>query len=246
MGKSLGIIAVSVTFLVTACGGNGGAGSSTPTPTPTAPPSEGYVPLTETAFIGDEIVLDWSGMGTSGASFGVFGISSGTTEQITQHYDPEICASCTPSQYTGFQYLASTGMKRAVLLMGTYDVLDSQPCEGGAAAAWDGKAGDAGDPTNFYYPSFISAAQELFPKVSLVVGTIPPLGAPYNTTACAAVVNTLNAEIKTMAAASKVPVADFNAAFPTADVTTTGAYAGIIPTASGYTLMDQIYSEGNR
>jgi len=247
MGKRPWIAVLSCLLALTGCGGStvGGTGV-TKTPTPAAPSTAGYVPLTETAFIGDSIVLNWSAMSTGGASFGVFGISTGTTEQITQQYDPEICASCTPSQYTGFQYLVSTGMKRAVLILGTHDVLDSQPCEGGPAAAWDGKAGDAGDPTAFYYPSFISAAQDLFPQVSLVVGTIPPLGAPYNSAGCATVVNTLNGEIKTMAAASKVPVADFNSALSTADISTTGAYEGIVPTASGYTIMSQVYGDVNQ
>jgi hypothetical protein len=65
-----------------------------------------------------------------GSSLGVFGITNGTTEQITQYLGTEdqCISGCTPKL---FQYLANNGMKRAVLLMGTYDVLGSEPCGGG-------------------------------------------------------------------------------------------------------------------
>jgi len=236
------ILALSTALFLAACGGGGSGVGKTPTPTPT--PTAGYVPLTETAFIGDEIVSGWSEMNTGGSSFGVFGIANGTTEQITQYLGTEdqCISGCTPKL---FQYLASNGMKRAVLLIGTYDVLGSLPCEGGPAAAWDGKAGDAGDPTVFYYP-MIQAAKQFYSKVSLVVGTIPPLGAPYNTAGCVAVVNTLNGELKTMATANNVPLADFNAALSASDITATGAYEGIVPTASGYTIMSQVYGNVNQ
>src|ERR1035437_5419383 len=74
-------------------------------------------------------------------------------------------------------------------------------------------------------------------------GTIPPLGAPYNTAGCVAVVNTLNGEIKTMAAANNVPVADFNAALQSVGITTTGDSPVIVLTANGYALMVQVYGD---
>jgi len=243
LGRGPALILLSTALLLTACAGGGGGGStSTSTTTTTSTP--GYVPLTETAFIGDEITLHWPEMNTGGSSLGVFGLSNGTTEEIAGAYWPEICLSCTPSQYAGFQYLANVGMKRAVFLMGTYDVLGSQPCEGGTAAIWDGKALDAGDPT-YYYGEFIQAAQDLFPKVSLVVGTIPPLGSNHGA-GCAAVVTSLNAEIKAMATKYKVPVVDFNAVLQVSDILTTDASEGILPKASGYAAMTTAYDAVNK
>jgi hypothetical protein len=135
-------------------------------------------------------------------------------------------------------------MKRAVFLMGTYDVLESIPCGGSPALGWDGKTGDAGDPIAAY-ADMLRAAQQFYPTVSLVVGTIPPLGANFSSD-CVAVVSTLNAEIKTMAAADSILVADFNASLSASDISTTGAYAGIVPAASGYTVMTQVYSSVNQ
>jgi hypothetical protein len=246
LGRGPALILLSTALLLTACAGGGGGGStSTSTTTTTSTP--GYVPLTETAFIGDEITLHWPEMNTGGSSLGVSGLSNGTTEKVAGSYWPEICLSCTPSQYAGFQYLANVGMKRAVFLMGTYDVLGSQPCEGGTAAIWDGKALDAGDPT-YYYGEFIQAAQNLFPKVSLVVGTIPPLGSNHGA-GCAAVVTSLNAEIKAMATKYKVPVVDFNAVLQVSNISTistTSASDGILPNASGYAAMTTAYDAANQ
>jgi hypothetical protein len=217
--------------------------TSTKVSTPPPPPPSNYIPLSQTAFFGDEIVLSWSGMNTGGATLGVFGISNGTTQQITQYLgtEDECVSGCTPDI---FQSMAGGGMKRAVFLMGTYDVVESEPCEGGPAAAWDGKTGDAGDPIAAY-GEMLQAAQNFYPGVSLVVGTIPPLGANLNS-GCATVVSTLNTEIKTMAVADGVLVADFNASLSASDISTTEPYEGIVPNASGYTVMTQVYSSVNQ
>jgi hypothetical protein len=135
-------------------------------------------------------------------------------------------------------------MRRAVFLMGTFDVINSQACAGGAGG-WDGNAGSAGDPL-LYYGAEIQKAEELFPGVSLVVSTIPPLGAPYASTGCTAVLNTLNTRIRSMAAAYEITVADFYAAVPASDIMASGAYAGIAPNAEGYAAMARAYDEINR
>lgn len=231
------------------CGGGNSTGSvssptspSTPPSTPPSSPTMSYVPLAQTAFLGDVIVLNWSEMNHGQSD--VLGITTGTTAQIVQNYLPEICDSCTPNQYGGFQYLAYNGMERMVLLMGTYDVIDSQPCFGGPTG-WDGKMGGAEDPAPSY-GALIVDAKQLFPQVSMVAGTIPPLAAPYNTTGCTAVLNTVNSEIKTAAAASNVPLIDFNSAVPLSDITTTGDYPGILPSAAGYAAMTSLYNQENQ
>lgn len=239
--------------LLAGCGQGGSVSTqpNTPPSDPSSPPTiSSYVPLTQTAFIGDEITLAWPQMDKGGATFGVYGLATGTTEQISAQLSTQ--DKCISGCGDGlFQSLVNSGMKRAVLLMGTYDVLDSEPCSGAATAVWDGNAGDSGDPTIRYYPEIISGAQDFYPQVSLVIGTIPPLGAksPLGTSfssACSSIVETLNTEIKAMAAKYGVPVVDFNSALSQSDISTTGDYIGIVPNTAGYTAMTNLYNQENQ
>ena len=247
-GEALRFALLLGTLALCSCGGSPSSSSQSNTSSNT-PPNQGYIALSETAFIGDEIVMSWPEM-NNGGSFGVFGISDGTIESISEAYPPDMCPNgCSPS---GFQLLVNGGMGRAVFLMGTFDVLNSGPCGGNVAyGAWDGIAGDPGDPTQNYAKED-RGLQVLWPKDSVFVGTLPPLGRGTNggtiSASCAAVVNVLNAEIKTMAAQNNIPLVDFGAAMQTSDITMTGpvTQVGIVPNATGYAIMTQLYGTTNQ
>lgn len=209
----------------------------------TSPAGVGYVPVSDTAFIGDTILMNWPDVNL-GNSFGVFGVTEGTVAQITQRYWPVSCDSCSQNQYSGFQYLVSNGATRVVFLMGTYDVIGSQPCRG-SDQSWDGNAGSKGDPIA-NYTSEIRSAQQSFPEVSIVVGTIPPLGVPYVGAGCSMVLDALNSRIRAMSADLNVPVVDFNAAMQAADIKSDGSNAGITPRSEGYAAMLGAYNSANR
>ena len=209
----------------------------------TDPSVPGFVSVSDTAFVGDAILLNWPEMNL-GNSFGVFGVTNGTIAEITQRYWPEVCDSCAQYPYSGLRYLTNNGAKRVVFLMGTFDVIGSQSCRGDLKS-WDGNAGSKGDPIP-YYAAEIQSARQSFPDVSIIVGTIPPLGYPYAAVGCTSVLKTLNARIKTMGADLNVPVVDFNAALQEADIRTEGADAGITPRPEGYTAIFGVYNAANR
>jgi hypothetical protein len=66
-------------------------------------------------------------------------------------------------------------------------------------------------------------ARQYFPEISILVGTVPPLGEPYADPGCSAVLQTLNARIKTMGEEFAVPVIDFHGVLQEADIMTEGA-----------------------
>ena len=144
-------------------------------------------------------------------------------------------------------FLANSGMRRAVFLMGTFDVINSQACVGGTNG-WDGKAGSAGDPL-VYYGAEIQKAEELFPGVSLVAGTIPAARSAIRERGMCRC-----AEWSEYEDQSRWPRRTRYRWFATfmrrlrgvGRITTSGAYAGIAPNAEGYAAMARAYDEVNQ
>jgi hypothetical protein len=222
--------------------------SPPPPVVPPASPPSAFIPLSETLFVGDVIVGDWPLVQTAYGDAGVLincreGGDNCTIGGIAEAFPGGACVTgCSP---TPLQMDVANGVKRVVFLMGTFDVLASSACFGGATpyTGWNGQPYSYGDPIGAYQAQIQNAAN--FYKLSVFVGTIPPInGVPAE---CAAAVTGFNTELVTMAKANNATVVDFNAAMTTSnDLITTGVLPGVLPNVTGYDVMTQAYTTANQ
>ena len=196
-------------------------------PPPSVPARPSAVSLGDTIFLGDAITLDW----TYPSPGTIFGIAHGGFADFAGSWINTCVSGCTP---TGFQALlkAEPHFKRVVILIGTFDALQATACGGNGM--------DQGSVAD--YQSLVVNAESF--GLQVFVGTIPFINGA-STRACAAAITTLNQQIVAMAQQDGAYVVDYNSALNVpADFAASATYApmpGIVPSAAGYTIMQNTY-----
>jgi hypothetical protein len=205
--------------------GTQGTQANLPTSAPTFPPE---VALANTIFLGDAITADWSYPPT-GAKFGIVNCEFA---DFAGAYATICVSGCSP---TGFQAIlkASPNFQRVVILIGTFDALQTTACGGSGL--------DPGSVSD--YGEVVKVAQSF--GLQVFVGTIPFIDGA-STGACAAAITALNQQIEAMAQQVGAYVVDYNSTLDTsADFAASATYAplpGIVPSAAGYTIMESTYA----
>lgn len=222
-------------LMLIGCGVSNPSGPpSVPPPVTQAPPPpvvSNFVPLSATVFLGDQLTSNFP-MVQGALAVRVSPI--GTIQQIGTAY--------TSSQE---QADALAGMRRLVIMEGTYDVLLSAPCGGKGIGAWDGIKGSSSDPVPALQNQ-IRTAIDVY-HVSVIVGTIPPVNNLIGITAsCNQAVITFNSELAEMASANGALVANYYLAL------TVNGYNkpdfgpdGLMPSSVGYMVMQTVYMQVN-
>jgi hypothetical protein len=214
--------------LVAGCSsGSSSSQGATQNPISSYPPA---VSLADTIFLGDEITLNW----TYPASGTLYGIARGEFQDFSTNYGIICGTGCSP---TGFQFILKNqpSFTRVVILIGTFDALQTTACGGSGF--------DPGS-VSVDYDDIVQTARTL--GLQVFVGTIPPIYSTFGTAACNAQVAILNGQIEAMAQRTGAYVVDYNSALSSAtDFVATGTNTGIVPSATGYAIMQSTYASVN-
>jgi len=223
--------------MILGCGGSQHQSTSPTSSGSTA----GYVPLTETIFMGDAILAvdsndrwglpPWANIvGPShpvpeGGSLGL---------ETAQAFADMDCCKCVSGCSPDLFQVRAPGKKRLVLIAGAFDA--SEICIGLA------------DDFGYYEDTAIRGAQILY-GMQVVVATVPQSYDSSGKPTCESTIDEINAQIKSIAKEEGAFVLDLNSALNSSADFTLGGFYGYtvsIPNANGYAAATAAYNALNR